>query len=301
MPPATEPRNAPPHRPSPPPPNTPHRPVPRPAPAADHAPGPIAATDIINGKHWEITKGRIAASRGELICLYGTGGIGKTTLAALAPNPVILDVEGGSRYLDCARLEGINSWKDLRGAMQSPAVKPFSTIILDSITRAEALAIEHTLETVPTEKGNKATSIEGYGYGKGFRHVYETFQTLMGDIRAHIREGRTVVLIAHDCTTTVPNPAGEDYLRYEPRLQGQDKTSIRLLVKEACDHLLYLQYNVTVGKDGVAYGGNLRTIFPVEQAHFMAKSRSLREPIAFEEPTDNSLWQWLEAARKGEV
>ena len=37
----------------------------------------------------------------------------------------------------------------------------------------------------------------------------------------HARGTRdNVILICHDCTATVPNPTGEDWLRYEPRLQS---------------------------------------------------------------------------------
>ena len=35
----------------------------------------------------------------------------------------------------------------------------------------------------------------------------------LADLDRHCRAGRHVVLICHDCTSTVPNPAGEDWLR----------------------------------------------------------------------------------------
>jgi len=72
--------------------------------------------------------------------------------------------------------------------------------------------------------------LEDYGFGKGCQHVYETFLPLLSDLDQHVRAGRNVALILHDCTATVPNPKGEDYIRWEPRLQSpaSGKASIRL-------------------------------------------------------------------------
>jgi len=41
--------------------------------------------------------------------IHGVEGIGKTTLAAQWPNPLILDTEDGSKRIDCARVV-IHDW-----------------------------------------------------------------------------------------------------------------------------------------------------------------------------------------------
>lgn len=148
---------------------------------------------------------------------------------------------------------------------------------------------------MPHEKGNKIQRIEDYGFGKGYQHVYETFLTLLGDLDQHTRAGRNVILICHDCTATVPNPAGEDYLRYEPRLQSptSGKSSIRLRVREWSDHLLFIGYDLSVknGK-GDQRTGSSRTIYPVERPHCMAKSRTISVPEALNK-NDASFWTKL--------
>ena len=57
---------------------------------------------------------------------------------------------------------------------------------------------------------------------------------LIFDLDRHSRAGRNIILLAHEFIATVPNPAGEDWIRYEPRLQNpaSGKASIRLAVKE---------------------------------------------------------------------
>lgn len=232
---------------------------------------------------------------------YGEGGVGKTSLFARAPGPVaVIDLDDGLRPLtptltgvDVKPVDGIQTWEDLRAALHSPELfKGVRTIVVDSATRAEALAVAHVLKTVAHEKGGTVTSIEGYGYGKGYRHVYETFMQLLADLDRHHRAGRNVCLIAHDCTANVPNPEGTDYIRWEPRLQNQGNGNIRLAVKEWCDHLLCIRQDVAVTKDGKAQGQGTRTIYPIALPTHMAKSRTLREAIPFEEGS-RALWEAL--------
>ena len=230
------------------------------------------------------------------IGLYGPGGIGKTSLAAAAPGPVVfLDLDDGMSLLglDVQRVAAVDSWEALRCAVQIDGWDGVRTLVIDSATRAEELAVAWTCRNVPTDKGATVQRIEDYGYGKGYTHVYETFMLLMGDLDQHVRAGRNVVLICHDCTATVPNPTGEDYPRFEPRLQAPNsgKASIRLRMREWLDHLLYIGYDVAVQK-GKGQGEGTRTIYPVALATCMAKSRTLDVPFAYERGS-TELWDAL--------
>jgi len=170
---------------------------------------------------------------------------------------------------------------DMMDALKAPGWDRVKTIVIDSLTKAEELAIESTLKWIPHEKGHKCQRLEDYGYGKGFSHVFDTFLPLLNLLDSHTHAGRHVILICHDCTTNVPNPAGEDWLRYEPRLQSptSGKASIRLRVREWADHVLFLGYDVAVDKDGKGQGSGTRTLYPVELPHCMAKSRTCGEAI----------------------
>lgn len=228
--------------------------------------------------------GKVQASAGHRVVLYGPGGIGKTTLAIHAPGPVaFVDLDESLAILrpKCEVWPvDASDWQGIRAALQSPGWDDVRTIVIDSATKAEELALAHLLATVRTEKGRAATSIEDYGFGKGYTHLFDAFLPLLGDLDAHCRAGRNVVLICHDCTTTCPNPMGEDWLRYEPRLQSPNsgKASIRLRVREWADHMLWYGYDVAV-EDGKGKGSGTRTIYPTELPHCMAKSRSCRQPM----------------------
>lgn len=271
------------------------------------SPSPPAAAKAAPSSRVSI--GEIPTGQGQRIGLFGPGGIGKTTMAAMlavADNrpaavfdlddslPIIGPALGAAGYPGKLQvINGVATWQDIRAALAASGWDDVGNIIIDSATRAEELAVAHTLATVKNDKGQYVSRIEDYGYGKGYQFVYETFLTLLGDLDQHVRAGRNVVLIMHDCTATVPNPAGEDWIRYEPRLQSPNsgKASIRLRVREWLDHLLFLGYDVNV-KDGVGQSSGTRTVWPTEQPTCMAKSRILRESMPLVE-FDIKLWQAL--------
>lgn len=237
---------------------------------------------------------------GHRIVLYGPGGIGKTCLSMRSPGPVaFFDLDESLGKLKSKTPKGVNrlaedccsSWQAIRQTLQSDGWDEIKTIVVDTVTRAEEMCVAHVLQTVLTEKGAKATGIESYGYGKGLVHVFDAFLPLLADLDQHVRAGRNVILVAHDCTTPVPNPMGEDWLRYEPRLQSPSsgKSSIRLRLREWCDHLLFVGYDLDV-RDGKGRGSGSRTLYPVETAFAMAKSRTLAEPIVVTEDSAD-VWQ----------
>lgn len=238
------------------------------------------------------------------IGLYGTGGIGKTKLASLIKEvglrPVVIDVEAGSKFLDVERVpniekgEAIETWQELRDVLHdTELLAPFDVVIVDSLTKAEELAMQHTLRTVPVDNnGTRATTVEDYGFGKGYVHVHETFLNILGDLDAIARTGKHVIIICHDFKANVPNPAGVDWIRWEPRLQETAKGPTRSRVFEWCDHFLFIGYDVSVSKEGKAKGGGSRAIYPVELPDRKAKSRCLTDQIVYEDGS-SELWRLL--------
>lgn len=231
-------------------------------------------------------------NRGQRIEIYGPGGIGKTTLSCLiSPGKTafvdadeslaVLESQLKDLSIEIPKIIPATDWASLRANLNASGYDGIETIVLDTATKLEEWCVAHTLKTVKHEKGHYVGSIEGYGFGKGYQFVFDTWITLLADLDAHVRQGRNVVLIAHDCVSNVPNPKGEDWLRYEPRLQSPStgKASIRHRVKEWADHVLFLGYDVEVGEDGKGKGQGTRSLYTSELPFCMAKSRTTNERI----------------------
>ncbi len=266
-------------------------------PPAKLAPMPAAAAvGASSGKKFSASAPE--KRKNQRVGIYGNGGLGKTSLALRAPGPlIVIDLDGSvdvikeslPHDLPVRVMRGVDSWQDLRDCLhQEELWQDTKTIVLDTASRAEELCVAHVLATVRTEKGAKCERLEDYGFGKGYRHVYETFLHLFSDLETHYNAGRNIVIVAHEATSKIPNPAGEDFLRFEPRLLNSDKSNLRSKLREWVDHLLFLSLDI-FSKDGKAHGGGTRTIYPTEQGHFQAKSRLLSAPIPY--PLgDTALW-----------
>ncbi len=261
-------------------------------------PAKPSAAEPSAGDAFEIIRG--VQDRGSKTVIYGPGGVGKTELASLASDhagPVLfIDLEDGTDHLDVARVK-VNDWSDLRVITADPdSLSEFGVVVIDSLTKAEELAVEFVVATVPHDNGGNVSSIEGFGFGKGYVHVYEAFLLLAADLDRIARADIDVVLICHECVANVPNPTGVDWIRYEPRLQSPSsgKSSIRHRVKEWADHVLFLAFDAVVSSDGKASGSGTRTIHPQERPGHLAKSRRLDAPIPYRRG-DGELWRLLNA------
>lgn len=269
------------------------------------APPPVSKTAQVN---FVVSSGVEVGP--ERTAIYGTGGIGKSTLAAaignLGKNALFLDADAGSKRVACNRLgpqQGLVDWQSLRAALANDSLlAPYDVVILDSISRCEEWCVAHVIKTIPAgsieKRFGSVDRLEDYGYGKGFQHVYEEMKKLLADLDRQVLAGRDVVVVAHSCKANVPNPKGEDFIRYEPRLQTSStgKADVRSLFKEWLDHLVFVDYDISVGDDQKAIGHGTRTIYCQERPTHVAKSRSLRKPIVYDEGSFD-LWTQLFAGR----
>jgi hypothetical protein len=278
-------------------------------PALPAKPRPAAPAQPVKGK---FLRGGVTAAAAQRVGIYGGAGLGKTSLAIRAPGPVlVLDLDNSLPALaitdDAAKqvevVSGVSCWSELRAAVQDKSLwSGIKTMVIDSLTPAQDWCDAWTVVNVKTEHGAAVPSeggLEGYGFGKGYRHSFDTFLCLLSDLDQHIREGRNVVLVMHlDDRAKVPNPEGAEFLQYQPRLQAYASANIRLRVMEWLDHLLCLRLDTEVQKSqnklgpGKAVSSGSRTLYPTSAAVHLAKSRSLAQPIVYTHG-GNELWTAL--------
>jgi hypothetical protein len=209
--------------------------------------------------------------------LYGVEGIGKTTLAAQFPKPLFLDTEDGTRQLEVDRVS-CPDWRTLQGAVAELAVEPagYQTIVIDSIDWAERSLVEFVC------KKDGKSSIEDYGFGKGYTVVAEHMSRFVESLDNLHRAGLHVLLVAHaKVQRTSPPDQTDGYDRYELRLSKQ----VSPIVKEWADALLFANYRMRLieGSDGKrkAIGGKDRVVYAERAAAYDAKNRyGLGEELA---------------------
>jgi hypothetical protein len=250
---------------------------------------------------------------GEKIIIYAATGLGKSTLASTSPNPVFIDLDKGCENLRnpttnerLNNVPGVESFDDVRAALQQQGLfKDYNTVVIDNATVLQDLAEPWIFENVPGPQGAAVRNIEGYGFNKGYKHLYDAMKLVLQDCDNLTAQGKNIILIAQSNPNRVPNPGGEDFLCEGPRLYA-GKPSIESLYCEWANHVLYITYqDIFVKKTdakkavGKATGGTTRVVYSQPEIYFRAKTRQLKSgeflppAISFEDRTDDSLWQYM--------
>lgn len=201
--------------------------------------------------------------------IYGPEGIGKSTLAAMWPNPIFIDLEGGTNQLPVVRLETPSSWSMLRAELT--AIKnrevPCSTVVIDTMDAAERMCAEYIM----ARDGKK--SIEEWGYGKGYTILQEEFGRLLDYLTDTAASGINVVVLGHSTMRKFERPDESGaYDRFELKLTKQ----VSPMVKEWADMVLFCDYKtyVETNKAGKAKAtGGARVIRTTHAPTWDAKNR----------------------------
>lgn len=218
--------------------------------------------------------------RAQKVVLYGPEGIGKSTLASAFPDPLFIDTEGGTSHLNVKRVSIDGSFSDLIETIQTVAEQDVCrSLVLDTMDWAEQICVADLL------KKYRQTSIESFGYGKGYTYLAEEVQQILRAFDSVIASGKNAVIVAHAKMRKqeLPDEAGA-FDRWELKLSRQAAP----LVKEWADMLLFLNYKTMVihTEDGSnkAQGGK-RVIYTSHHPCWDAKNRcGLADelPLAFD-------------------
>lgn len=220
-----------------------------------------------------ITKGKI--SRAQKTVIYGNEGIGKTSLAAKFPDSVIIDTEGGTAHMDVRRIDRPGTWEELVAIVNEVAKTPgiCKTLVIGTADGAEQLVTDYVY------KKYKQSSIESFGYGKGYTYLAEEFTALLKACDKVIDAGVHVVITAHAKMRKFEQPDEMGtYDRWEMKLSKQ----VAPLLKEWCDHLFFCNYQtyvVTADNDTKKVQGGKRVLYTAHHPAWDAKTRSNLPPV----------------------
>lgn len=208
------------------------------------------------------------------IVVHGVGGIGKTTFAAGAPNPIFICTEDGLGVLDVPHFPIARTYDDVIGALEALLKEShqFETAVIDSVDHFEPMI----WDSVCKDQGWK--SIEEPGYGKGYIEAmtkWREYINLLDDLRD--KRGMTVIQIVHTLIKRFNNPESEPYDRYIINLQERASSRIR----DTSDVVLFANYKVLTVKTDVGFNKKIvrgkgegdRVIYTSERPAFIAKNR----------------------------
>ena len=219
------------------------------------------------------------------ILIYAGEGMGKSTFASGAPNPIFNSTESGLTGLTNVKRRKINSFDEMMQSIQDLAEKKHDreTFVADSLDWFEPMVWEKVLQTFPfNEKGKKMESIEDYGYGRGYAEAISFWKEYLEGLE-HLRlhRGMTIINICHSQVNKFEDPLQDSYDKYTIKLQDSKKTSAAGKLLEYHDAVLFIKDYVGLksSKEGFnkerkrPVGGGERFIYTEQRPGFSAKNR----------------------------
>lgn len=126
--------------------------------------------------------------------IYGQMGIGKTTLALSAPNPLLIDIERGLNRVApqhrCPSLQ-VNSYEEILELINSKEIMQFDTIVIDTLGKMIYLVLDYLAKSNPKIKqADGSPSQKGWGAIKSqiVTNFYKTLES----------KNKSIIFIAHE-------------------------------------------------------------------------------------------------------
>jgi len=218
-----------------------------------------------------VQKGKILQP--DFLLVYGTDGVGKSTFAAAAPNPIFVGPEKGSASLDVSRIPEVKSLRDVVQVVDelTTTKHEYKTLVIDSIDWLEPLVFSQVCE----DSGSQTIGEAYGGWGKGYEAAIRYWLDLMGRI-SKLRDEKKMgfIGIGHSMVKPFNDPSqNATYDRYQ--LSLNDKASAKW--REFVDCVFFVNYEVYTKTDDKkktrAYGDGVRVMHTERRPGFDAKNR----------------------------
>ena len=210
------------------------------------------------------------------IMIYGSEGVGKSTFAASAPNPIFIQTEDGLGEINCRKFPLANSLSEVLAELAALRDEPheYLTVVIDSADWLERLIFDEVCKEFGVRSIEKADG----GYGKGYVHALTHWRKIIALLQElRDKRGMMVILVAHAKVERFEDPENAAYDRYTPRLHKHAAS----LIAEWVDAVLFANKKFRVSKDGndravatpIGADGGERVIRTVGSPACIAKNR----------------------------
>ena len=205
------------------------------------------------------------------VLVYGIEGIGKSTFAAGAPDPIFILTEDGLGSLDVEHFPIAQSLDNVMDAIGSLYAEdhPYKTVVLDSLDWLEAI-IHREME--------EKYDAKDLAYGKGAMIAAHKWREVLDGMNALRNDKKMIVIfLAHNTIKRFDSPEVEPFDRYQPKLQERSSA----VVREWADAVMFANYKTIVKKDDVGFNKTVargissgeRMLYTTERPAYMAKNR----------------------------
>ena len=210
-------------------------PAPAPAPAALPVKVDDAFGDVETGRKFTPPK----------MIVYGIDGVGKSSFAAQAPDPIFIPTEIGLNQIGATRMPLATTYSELVERLTRVANKPhaYQTVVLDTLSGAEKLIYDK----VARDNGKENIDLVGGGFDKGQKLALTQWQEVVALLDRCWNRGMAVLVIAHARTEKLGDPENPMVEQFAPALHK--KTSGELFRRWA-DATLFLTRRMSVRKEG---------------------------------------------------
>ena len=222
--------------------------------------------------------------RSVIATICGDSGMGKTSLAATFPNPIVIRGEDGLQSIPKDQrpdafplLQSADMlWEQLTALLQED--HDYNTVVIDSVTALERLFIQHVIDSDPKKPKSVNQALGGYGAGlSAVASMHQRVRKACGFLNE--RKGMHVVFVAHADTEVIELPDQDPYTRYSLRL---GKKSMAPYVDDS-DIVGFLRLETFTTGDGErkkAISDGTREIITYATAASVSKNRfGVTEPL----------------------
>ena len=160
------------------------------------------------------------------LIVFGKPKSGKTTIAAALENNLIIDLEGGSEFLDALAIQARNV-ADLGEIAQAIRTKntekngyTYKRITIDNVTRLEEMCLSYACQLykmTPMGKSYNGTDVRTLPNGSGYLYLRQAIRKVIDMFRDLCEE---FILIGHTKETLI-NKEGEELSNMELDLVGK--------------------------------------------------------------------------------
>jgi hypothetical protein len=246
-----------------------------------------------------------SADRPIIATIFGEGGMGKTTLAAMFPAPVFIRTEDGSASLtghdEVFLFPVAESVADVMEQIQSLAEQehPFKTVVIDSVTQFEKIAIREILNEEPNPKAKNMAAALG-GYGKAYLaldRIHQELREACGYLAAQC--DMNVIFICHAALEELDLPDLDKFSRHAMALHKNRQVDCSHHYSSNVDLVGFIRLETFTrgsedGKKKRAISNGAREIICFPVASNVSKNRfNITEPLAFTFDGGNPFQQYL--------